>query len=154
MSPRQNCQNSKRSMTKTRMPKHYRVGASVRFNNAVMKAMLRAGVRMGSFVILTVRGRKSGRAIQIPLVVFPTDGNRYLIAAYGVVNWVRNLRAADGVAAITAVGAPKRLPRSSCHPGRARRSCESRYARARPASPSRLSSHIGGSSSFPTSTST
>lgn len=40
------------------MPKQYRVGAFVRFNNAVMKAMLRAGVRMGSFAILTVRGRK------------------------------------------------------------------------------------------------
>jgi hypothetical protein len=83
------------------MPKQYRVGASVRFNNAVMKAMLRAGVRMGSFAILTVRGRKSGRAIQIPLVVFLKDGNRYLIAAYGVVNWVRNLRAADGEATLT-----------------------------------------------------
>lgn len=83
------------------MPKQYRVGAFVRFNNAVMRAMLRAGVRMGSFAILTVRGRKSGRPIQIPLVVFPMDGNRYLIAAYGVVNWVRNLRAADGEAALT-----------------------------------------------------
>jgi deazaflavin-dependent oxidoreductase (nitroreductase family) len=83
------------------MPKQYRVGAFVRFNNAFMKAMLRAGVRMGSFAILTVRGRKSGRPIQIPLVVFLKDGNRYLIAAYGVVNWVRNLRAANGEAALT-----------------------------------------------------
>lgn len=83
------------------MPKQYHVGAFVRFNNAVMRAMLRAGVPVGSFAILTVRGRKSGRPIQIPLVVFPNDGNRYLIAPYGVVNWVRNLRAAGGEAALT-----------------------------------------------------
>jgi hypothetical protein len=28
--------------------------------------------------------------------VFPHGGNRYLVASYGVVNWVRNLRAAKG----------------------------------------------------------
>jgi hypothetical protein len=100
------------------MPKQYRVGAFVRFNNAVMKAMLRAGVPMGSFAILSVRGRKSLRPIQIPLVVFPKDGNRYLIAAYGVVNWVHNLRAADGEAALTRGRRTERLPRSSCHPSR------------------------------------
>ena len=83
------------------MPKQYRVGAFVRFNNAVMRAMVRAGVGAQTFAILTVRGRKSGRPIQIPLVVFREDGNRYLIAGYGVVNWVRNLRAADGEAALT-----------------------------------------------------
>jgi hypothetical protein len=31
-------------------------------------------------------------------VVFPYGGNRHLVASYGVVNWVRNLRAADGKA--------------------------------------------------------
>jgi hypothetical protein len=28
-------------------------------------------------------------------VVFPHGGDRYLVASYGVVNWVRNLRAAE-----------------------------------------------------------
>jgi hypothetical protein len=28
--------------------------------------------------------------------VFSHGGNRYLVASYGIVNWVRNLRAADG----------------------------------------------------------
>lgn len=80
------------------MPKQYRAGALVRFNNAVMRALVRTGPRIGTFAILIVRGRKSGRLIETPLVVFPYDGNRYLIAAYGVVNWVRNLRAAGGQA--------------------------------------------------------
>ncbi|HTQ20200.1 nitroreductase family deazaflavin-dependent oxidoreductase [Mycobacterium sp.] len=83
------------------MPKQYRVGASVRFNNAVMKSLLRAGVRFGTFTILTVRGRKSGQPIETPLAVFEKDGNRYLVAPYGVVNWVRNLRAAGGEATLT-----------------------------------------------------
>jgi len=34
--------------------------------------------------------------VNVPLVVFPPGDNRYLVASYGVVNWVRNLRAADG----------------------------------------------------------
>jgi deazaflavin-dependent oxidoreductase (nitroreductase family) len=83
------------------MPRTYRVSAFVRFNNALMRAPLHAGVRIGTFAILTVRGRKSGRPIQIPLVLFTKDGNRYLIAAYGVANWVRNLRAAAGEATLT-----------------------------------------------------
>lgn len=41
-------------------------------------------------------GRKTGRPVQIPLVVFSDGDNRYLVASYGIVNWVRNLRAADG----------------------------------------------------------
>jgi deazaflavin-dependent oxidoreductase (nitroreductase family) len=82
------------------MAKQYRVTAFVRFNNAVMRALLRTGVRIGTFAILIVRGRKSGRLIETPLVVFPYDGNRYLIASYGVANWVRNLRAAGGQACL------------------------------------------------------
>ena len=34
--------------------------------------------------------------MHVPLVVFPFAGNDYLVASYGVVNWVRNVRAADG----------------------------------------------------------
>ena len=80
------------------MPKQYRVGPFVRANNAVMRALIGVGVRIGTFAILTVSGRKSGRPVDVPLVVFPHGDNRYLVASYGVVNWVRNLRAADGQA--------------------------------------------------------
>ena len=36
-----------------------------------------------------------------PIAVFVQDQKRYLVAPYGVVNWVRNLRAAGGEATIT-----------------------------------------------------
>jgi len=78
------------------MPKRYRVGVFVRSNNAVMRSLIRAGVRIGTFAVLTVPGRRTGRPAHVPLVVFPYGGNRHLVASYGVVNWVRNLRAADG----------------------------------------------------------
>ena len=78
------------------MPKAYRVGLFVRSNNAVMRTLIRAGVRIGTFALLTVPGRRTGRPVHVPLVVFPYDGNDYLVAPYGVVNWVRNLRASDG----------------------------------------------------------
>lgn len=78
------------------MPKPYRVGLFVRANNAVMRFLIRAGVRIGTFAVLTVPGRKTGRPLYVPLVVFSDGDSQYLVASYGIVNWVRNLRAADG----------------------------------------------------------
>ncbi len=83
------------------MAKPYRVSAFVRLNNAFTVSVVRLGIPLGSFALLTVRGRKSGKPITTPLAVFSQGGNRYLIATYGVVNWVRNLRAAGGEATLT-----------------------------------------------------
>ncbi len=82
------------------MVKQYRVNAFVRLNNAVISSLVRRGIKIGSFSLLTVRGRTSGKPIVTPLVIFVQDQQRYLIAAYGIVNWVRNLRAAGGEAAL------------------------------------------------------
>jgi hypothetical protein len=81
-------------------PKRYRVTTFVRLNNAFMSSLLRLGIPFASFVLLTVPGRKSGTTIRTPVAVFVQVGERYLIAAYGVVNWVRNLRAAGGEATL------------------------------------------------------
>jgi hypothetical protein len=56
---------------------------------------------MGSFALLTVRGRKSGKLIETPIAIFVQGEKSYLIATYGIVNWVRNLRMAGGEATIT-----------------------------------------------------
>jgi hypothetical protein len=66
------------------MAKQYRVGAFVRFNNGFMRALLRTDVRFGTFAILIVPGRRTGRPIHNPLVVFPDGENRYLVASYGM----------------------------------------------------------------------
>ncbi len=43
---------------------------------------------------LTVRGRRSGRSITVPLAPFDHQGVRYLVGGRGETQWVRNLRAA------------------------------------------------------------
>jgi deazaflavin-dependent oxidoreductase (nitroreductase family) len=83
------------------MAKRYRVNAFDRINNAMISSLLHLGINVWSFSLLTVRGRKSGRLIETPLAIFVQEGNRYLIAPYGAMNWVRNLRAAGGEAILT-----------------------------------------------------
>jgi deazaflavin-dependent oxidoreductase (nitroreductase family) len=83
------------------MAKQYRVNAFVRINNSIISSLLHMGISMGSFALLTVRGRKSGKPIETPIAIFVHEGKSYLIASYGIVNWVLNLRAAGGEATIT-----------------------------------------------------
>jgi deazaflavin-dependent oxidoreductase (nitroreductase family) len=83
------------------MAKPYRFTTFVRLNNADISWLVHLGVNVGGFALLTVRGRKSGKPIQTPLAVFIQGEHRYLIATYGIVNWVRNLRRAGGDAILT-----------------------------------------------------
>jgi deazaflavin-dependent oxidoreductase (nitroreductase family) len=83
------------------MAKQYRVNAFVRINNLIISSLLRLGISMGSFALLTVRGRKSGKPVETPISIFVRGEKSYLISPYGIVNWVRNLRAAGGEATIT-----------------------------------------------------
>src|SRR5260370_41498975 len=87
--------------SKDRMAKPYRVNTFVRINNTMTTSLLRLGIKVWSFSLLTVRGRKSGKPIVTPVAIFVQDQKRYLVATYGVVNWVRNLRAAGGEATLT-----------------------------------------------------
>ena len=50
-------------------------------------------IALGMIALLTVRGRKSGQPRTTPVGIVELNGKRYLIATFGVVNWVRNLRA-------------------------------------------------------------
>lgn len=74
--------------------KTYHVNVADRIENALLKALLRAGVTMGTTSLLTVRGRKSGQPHTVPVVLVEQDGQRWLVAPYGVVQWVRNIRVA------------------------------------------------------------
>jgi deazaflavin-dependent oxidoreductase (nitroreductase family) len=68
----------------------------VRRPNSLVRGLLRLGVPMGPNTLLTVRGRTSGEPRTVPVAVTEADGRRWVIGAYGDVNWVRNLRAAGG----------------------------------------------------------
>ena len=76
------------------MAKTFRAGIGVRISNAMVKTLLRIGVKMGPMTLLTVRGRKSGRPRTTPVVIGDQNGRRWVLSPYGQVDWVRNLRAA------------------------------------------------------------
>jgi deazaflavin-dependent oxidoreductase (nitroreductase family) len=64
--------------------------------NAVMKLLIRLGLGGRHVYLLTVRGRKTGRPYSTPVTLIE-DGDRWLVAPYGEVGWVRNARAAGQV---------------------------------------------------------
>jgi deazaflavin-dependent oxidoreductase (nitroreductase family) len=71
----------------------------VRLGNVLTTTLLRAGfklVGLGNYpmYLLTVRGRKSGQPRTVSIAIIERNGKRYLGAPFGVVDWVRNLRAA------------------------------------------------------------
>jgi deazaflavin-dependent oxidoreductase (nitroreductase family) len=68
--------------------------AFVRASNPLSRRLLRLGTPMGPNVLLTVRGRTSGLHRSAAVAVVELDGRRWVIGAYGNVQWVRNLRAA------------------------------------------------------------
>ena len=85
------------------MAKTYQLPMHVRVANVLVLTLLRAGVKLaGPFLVfgnypmylLTVRGRKSGQPRTIPIVIHEENGKRYVASPYGIVDWVRNLRAA------------------------------------------------------------
>ena len=85
-------------MAKTNQPPMF-----VRVGNAVTLTLLRAGFKLvGPFLVfgnypmylLTVPGRKSGQPRTVALAIMQRNGKRYVGSPYGIVDWVRNLRAA------------------------------------------------------------
>src|SRR6187431_1366901 len=85
------------------MAKTAQVPAYVHIGNVLTLALLRAGVKLvGPFLffgnypmyLLTVRGRKSGQPRTVALAIMQRNGKRYVGSPYGIVDWVRNLRAA------------------------------------------------------------
>ena len=76
------------------MTKTYQPSFTFRLGLFVTTTLLRAGVKLGGMTLLTVRGRKSGQPRTTPVTIVERDGQRWITAPYGAVNWVRNLRAA------------------------------------------------------------
>ena len=51
-------------------------------------------LKLGHVEELTVAGRRSGVAHYVPVVPVQVGSHRYLVAPYGVSDWVKNLRSA------------------------------------------------------------
>jgi deazaflavin-dependent oxidoreductase (nitroreductase family) len=76
-----------------KMAKQFRFGFGRRVANALLIMLLRAGLPVPKATLLTVRGRKSGNPHMVPVQLIDLNGQRWLVAPYGVVDWVRNIRA-------------------------------------------------------------
>lgn len=65
-----------------------------RVMNPLVVLAARAGLSLWGTRLLRVRGRHSGEMRTVPVNVLTLDQQRYLVAARGETDWVRNLRAA------------------------------------------------------------
>jgi deazaflavin-dependent oxidoreductase (nitroreductase family) len=79
------------------MTKTYRLTRITRVANGIFSVMTRRGRGASYRYILTVEGRKSGIPKSTPVDVMEADGQRWLVAPYGEVNWVKNARASGQV---------------------------------------------------------
>ena len=79
------------------MSKQYRLGRTQRMVNAFFAGLTGRGLGADYRHILSVAGRTSGEVRSNPVDVMDLDGSRWLVAPYGEVNWVKNVRAAGTV---------------------------------------------------------
>lgn len=76
------------------MAKTYRVTSFARFGNTMSELMIRLGVGPAGMHVLRTRGRKTGLPRTTPVNLISYQGSRWLVAPYGPVGWVHNVRAA------------------------------------------------------------
>ena len=76
------------------MALHYQRGLARRAVNRLVHVLLRLGLGPRETYLLTVAGRRSGAPRTTPVTLVEEGGRRWLVAPYGEVAWVRNLRAA------------------------------------------------------------
>ncbi len=77
--------------------KTYRLSAGRKLINWLVQGMLRLGVGPRTTYLLTAKGRRSGKLYSTPVTLVTQGDQRWLVAPYGTVNWVRNARAAGEV---------------------------------------------------------
>ena len=86
--------------------------------NPLIRRLLGRGLPFGPNVLLTVRGRSSGRLHTFPVAILEHGGRKYIQSPFGEVNWVRNLRASAG-AVITKGGDREDVEAVELEPGTA-----------------------------------
>ena len=74
--------------------KPFKMSRAMYMGTLILRLLLNSGLPVGPLRLLTHRGRKSGTIYTTPVALVQQDGTRWLVAAFGEVNWVRNIRAA------------------------------------------------------------
>lgn len=75
----------------------YRLSPARRAVNRLVRLLLKLGLIPGPTYLLTVPGRRTGRPFSTPVTLVEDGGDRWLVAPYGDVAWVRNARAAGRI---------------------------------------------------------
>ena len=63
-----------------------------RIVNRIITWQLKLGIAPSIYYLLTVAGRKTGNPHSVPVVLVEEKENRWLVAPYGEVDWVKNAR--------------------------------------------------------------
>jgi deazaflavin-dependent oxidoreductase (nitroreductase family) len=79
------------------MARTFRLTPLRRVANVLMRLLLRLGLAPRTTMLLTVPGRRTGTPRSTPVILVEEDGQRWLVAPYGPVAWVHNVRAAGQV---------------------------------------------------------
>ena len=79
------------------MARQYKYSLARRVINRFLIWMLKVGFAPKSYYLLTVNGRITGNPHSVPVALVEDGANRWLVAPYGEVDWVKNARAAQRV---------------------------------------------------------
>ncbi|HWH33046.1 MAG TPA: nitroreductase family deazaflavin-dependent oxidoreductase [Egibacteraceae bacterium] len=91
------------------MGRRYRLGVLRRLGNLFMSVAVLLGLPRSTVLLETV-GARTGRVRRTPVNVLRLDDERWLVAPYGLVGWVHNVRAAPAATLRRGlVGEPVRL---------------------------------------------
>ncbi len=63
----------------------------------VWSFIIRSGLGPKTMILLTVYGRKTGKPYTTPVALVTLNGEQFLVAPYGAMNWVHNARATPNV---------------------------------------------------------
>ena len=76
------------------MAREFKFGVARRVANAFVEPLTRLGLVPSKLYLLTVAGRKSGEPRTNPVQLVVEGDERWLVAPYGIVDWVKNVKAA------------------------------------------------------------
>ena len=79
------------------MARTYKLGPLRKAVNSVVAALLKAGTGPKSTYLLTTTGRRSGLPRTTPVTLMEDETGRWLVAPYGNVSWVHNVRSSRAV---------------------------------------------------------
>lgn len=73
--------------------KPFKMSRAMKYGTLFLAGLMKLGIALGPLRLISVRGRKSGKIYTTPIALVQQDGETWLVAAFGEVGWVRNLRA-------------------------------------------------------------